>query len=138
MVGWTQFTARFEDESQAEFVSKDFEMADENGSLEITYNETLGPIARVRIFGYQNFNNAMRFFKETETPETALVANFNDTSDAGEIIAYRQSGNDNLHRELTEYSEEAMRWDASLEFDGLVETGIRAGQDFDLEDKYDE
>jgi hypothetical protein len=137
MTGWTQFTARFESEQEADSLSDHFEQLDENGSLEVVYNKTFGHLLRVRVFGYGQFETTLSQLERLDTPTVVILAEFNDTSDSGRFECYQRDSTGRLQEEVTRYSGEAMRWDSSLTMYGVKETGIRAGQDFDLEDEYD-
>jgi hypothetical protein len=147
MPGWTQFTARFEEEQHADGLQEDVDIGETEGDLRVSYNETLGNIARVRLVGYGLHDDAVALLEAAGPLDFALVADFNDTSDGGSITAYGSGGaraayagpdDSELYPITTAESPEAARWSFELTVGGLTETGIRAGNDFTLEQEYGE
>jgi hypothetical protein len=141
MTGWTQFTARFEEEQHADALLEDAKASPHR----VSYAETLDNIARVRILGYHNHDEAVALLEAEGPLDFALVADFNDTSDSGSITAYGSGGalaahagpdDSDLYVITTAESPEAARWSFELTVGGLTETGIRAGNDFSLAERY--
>jgi len=137
MSGWSQFTVRFEQEQDAKQLQKDAK-AEESEGLRLSYNSRVGPIVRIRIVGYSMKQRAFSLLEEAGPIETALLAVFNDTSDSGYIEAYRGKRNGEEIVKVAEASSpEVGRFSFELTVDGLTETGLRAGQDFSIEEKYE-
>lgn len=134
MTGWTQFTVRFEEARHADAITADAEASGER----ITHNESLGRIARIRIVGYGKDGIAKRLLEAAGSIELVIVANFNDTTDGGNMHIYRPAPFGDGFESMAGDAQcpEAMRWDFRLEVDGLVETGLRAGNDFTMEEQY--
>lgn len=133
MTGWTQFTARFQQERHADAIVEDAEASPHR----TPYAESLRDIARVRIVGYDNHENAVGLLEAAGPVELALVADFNDTTDSGEVSVYKpqyKTGWAEVPASAT--CPEASRWGFSYSVGGLTETGERAGCDFSLEEKY--
>jgi hypothetical protein len=134
MTGWSNVTVRFEEEQHADALQEDVAAAESDG-LRISHNATLGRIARFRLVGYNMEERALSLLEAAGPIETALLASFNDTSDSGYIEAYRGDGR-GLERVSAVNAPEVGRWNFELTVDGLTETGLRAGNDFSLEEKY--
>lgn len=133
MTGWTQFTARFEEKRHADALVEDAEACPERTS----YSETFEDIARVRILGYHKHDEALRLLESAGPIEAVLVADFNDTTDSGEVTVYQPNRQAGFEKSVGGAScPEASRWDFRFEVGGLVETGERAGNDFSLEQQY--
>lgn len=132
MTGWTQATVRFEEERHADALVEDAQ-----ASREFRVAESVGNIARLRKVGYHNHEAVVDILQAAGPIELALVADFNDTTDSGEVSIYRPQ-----HRTGWEKTQggarcpEAMRWDFAVRVDGLVETGERAGNDYSMEEMY--
>lgn len=137
MTGWTQFTARFEEEQHADALVADVDAAtsSEESNLNTSYNKRLAKIVRVRLVGYDTKEDAINLLKSAGPIEAVMVATFNDTTDSGEVNVYlpERNGWSSVGRATCP---EASRWDFRFEVGGLVETGLRAGQDFELEHEY--
>jgi len=134
MTGWTQFTVRFDTERDAQRLVEHMKDSDIDEELRFPYAEYVGRIARLRMLGYRKHEEAVRLLEEYGPFDTALVADFNDTSDGGTITAYGCHEESGAAFSRTEIScPSAMRWSFSLRFDGLMETGVRAGRDTPIE-----
>lgn len=132
MTGWTQFTVRTKTDADAELITESVVALNEK----ITYNNSYGNIARVRVLGYGMADRIVMMLEDfADVIESALVASFNDTTNGGTMRAYRSDG-DRLSLVNVYDCDEATRWGFSRTFDGLTETGNRAGEDFTLEMKY--
>lgn len=130
MTGWTQFTARFERGAEADALVEDAEASPHR----VSYAAARGDVARVRIVGYDEEAVAKNLLEASgDSVIAALVASFNDTSDSGNITIL----NNRLEEVGGASCPVASRWDFRLEAGGMVETGVRAGNDFSLAEEYE-
>jgi len=134
MTGWTQFTARFEEASDA---SRLIQSAEES-EHRVHYAKSINTIARVRVVGYHGREKARELLKSAGRIEAVLIATFDDTTDSGSIDLYQPQNETGWSRVDGDTCPDANRWDFRFESSGLVETGVRAGQDFTLEEQYKE
>lgn len=132
MTGWTQFTVRYDQHSAAEFVVEDAEASPNR----VSYAESIDNIARVRLVGYDKHEAALEMINAPKAEvEIALVADFNDTTDSGEVTVYNDRQGE-VVSVANATCPEVGRWSFELSVGGLTETGVRAGNDFSLEEKY--
>ncbi len=138
MTEWTQFTARFENEQHADELQEYVDIGETEGAFRVSYNETHGNIARVRIVGYGQHDEAVRLLEAAGPAELALVADFNDTTDSGGVEVYRPHYGTGWRQTQGGATCPRFRRGFELSVGGLTETGLRAGNDFTLEEQYGE
>ena len=135
MTGWTQATVRFEEAQHADALVEDVEASPHRAS----YNEAYEDIARVRLVGYDKHEDVLDLLQAAGPAELALVADFNDTTDSGGVEVYRPHYSTGWRQTQGGATcPEASRWSFELSVGGLTETGLRAGNDFTLEEQYGE